>query len=710
MSSNVFIQPTSSYSRDLEIVDSYLQDNARYLELMTGDPFDQCLDFVKSQVKPDGPSAFQNPPTRILNKMPNGDRKPMTVTFMGFLNRVKQQGLLLAPSLTAYVPETVRKATHSEYIFEGVSKRKAVKGQQIEAEGAYQYEKALIYKGIQENLKTNNNSYSGATVSSATILYCKSTHSSLTSTCRVATSYSNANNEKFLMGNRHYYTPEIVKANFVSIINNCDLVEMDRVIKQYGMVYPTTQDVIDMMLYSTEHYWQNAQFTNQIRTMVDGMKPVQRAAIMYVGDMYHMYKLNPKMVRGFIDDLSVIGNPDYAYTKDEYKKLDGDTKMLAKFLCYEMVKGRNDDMLEEQNPEVFGFLYGTGRVIIETLQRYEPFIKSFLITKNIPASINAFPSVYRRAAVISDTDSTMFTMQWWVEEFYGRVCFTPEAKRTVFSLVFLVSEVVMHILAIQSANMGVPEEKLRMLAMKNEYYFAVLSMTTRSKHYYASQDAIEGVMFLEARKEVKGVGLRDSKVPPKIIAAGKDLMDRIIDSVKSERPIDLGAECKAIADMEREIMTSLLSGKAEYLTTGQCKQLSAYKSEDNDTFRKHSFWEEVFHPSFSDTALTPPYNFVKISITANNRTALEEWAESIADEKMRQRLKAWYMRTKRTEVNAIHVPMSIVENYNVPHEIAKIADVRTIIANTMGVFYLILESLGIFLSDKKNTRLISDFY
>ncbi|MFO5795503.1 family B DNA polymerase, partial [Klebsiella pneumoniae] len=72
------------------------------------------------------------------------------------------------------------------------------------------------------------------------------------------------------------------------------------------------------------------------------------------------------------------------------------------------------------------------------------------------------------------------------------------------------------ILAIQSANMGVSKHKLRLFAMNNEFYFAVLALTTRSKHYFASQDAQEGVMFNESRMEIKGVGLRDSKVPKKI--------------------------------------------------------------------------------------------------------------------------------------------------------------------------------------------------
>jgi hypothetical protein len=706
---NPFLKDAEYYERDLEIIDAYLGDNAKYLSLMTGDPFDVCLEFVKTQVRPDGVNAFQNPKTIILDKNEYGDRTLKHVTFLGFLNRVKKQKLLLAPSMTAYLPEDVRKSTHSEYIQEGVEGRAKVKDLQKFALRDKLFEKALVFKGEQENLKQNNNSYSGATVSSATILYCKSTHSSLTSTCRTATSYANANNEKFIAGNRHYYSPEITKANFISIIRNTDLKKLDAVVRDYGFVYPTADDVIGMMLYSTAHYWQNQHFTTQLHLLVSAMEPIERAAIMYVGDLYHLYQLNKVAVRKFLEDLTRLGTPDQNITKAQFEAYDGDTKMLANFLCFDQVRGRNPETLTRDSPEIFDLIYATAHNSIQVLNQYKPMLEVLFMSKNVPSSIHAFPTSYRRAAVISDTDSTMFTMQYWVEEFFGRVTFIPDAKRLVFGLVFLVSQAVAHILAIQSANMGVSKEKLRLLAMKNEYYFAVLSMTTASKHYYASRDAQEGVYFETPQMEVKGVGLRDSKCPPKIIDAGKNMMVRIIETIKKEELIDLPALLKEVGDLERGIINSIRSGSAEYLTTGQVKPIAAYKSEENDTYKKHEFWKEVFQPNFGDLP-PPPYQFVKISLVASNRTEMEAWIESIEDPVMKMRFKAWQMRTGKTAVNAMHVPASVVENYGVPEVLTRVADVRTVISNTMRVFYLLLESLGVFLSDKNNSRLISDYY
>lgn len=707
---NPFYQDISAYNRDLEIINPLHRDTALYLASMTGDPLDQCLAFVKAEMAPGGQFELTDPKTMILDKNTHGDREKKVVRFSQFLGRVKSQKLLLSPSMTVYMPEDVRQSTHAKYIEEGVANRKRVKKEQQRLEGENTpeaFELAQVRKGEQENFKINNNSYSGATVSQATILYYKSTHSSLTSTCRTATSYANANNEKFIMGNRHYYTLEVTKANMLSIANVTDLKLLEECMTRFNMHYPTADEIVDMIVYSTTHYF--PADIEQLKRLAEGLGPLKRAAIMYVGDLYHTYKYNQKLIRGFLEELGSIGRPDQVVPKETWNTYDGDMHLLANFLCFESVKGRNYDKLAAENPEVFDTIYATGNNISQTLHKYVLLIQALFLTNNMPPSIHAFPTVYRRAAVISDTDSTMFTMQYWVEEFFGRVCFTPEAKRLVFALVFLVSEVVMHLLALQSTNMGVAEKKLRLLAMKNEYYFAVLSLTTRSKHYYASQDAVEGVMFNKARMEVKGVGLRDSKVPPKINKAAKKMMDHIITQIKAEQPLDLPAMLKQIADIERDIITSIYTGKAEYLTTGKCKKADAYKTETNATFMKYKFWKEVFEPSFGFLE-APPYSFVKISVTINNRTRFEQWIEGIEDPLLAMRIKKWALENNKKGITNFHVPMSVVENHGIPEVITRVANVRSVIANTMGSFYLLMESLGIMLIDKKNTRLISDFY
>jgi hypothetical protein len=289
---NAFVLPDSEYIRDLNIIDGTIDDNARYVSLMTQDPYEECRVFVHGLLAPEGEFKLRNPKALILDKDLNGDRKAVTGNVMGFIKRVEQQGLLLSPSMTAYMPSAQRQSTHALYIEEGVKNRSVVKREMMDSERAATTEKdplkktthkerALMKKGAQNNLKINNNSYSGATVSVATILHYKSTHSSLTSTCRSATSYANASNEKFIRGNRHYYTPEVVKANLVSLVNLAPLQQVEQAVEQYGLCYPSPDQVMEMVWESSRHYWQETPELDKIRLMVTNMTPVQRAAVLY---------------------------------------------------------------------------------------------------------------------------------------------------------------------------------------------------------------------------------------------------------------------------------------------------------------------------------------------------------------------------------------------------------------------------------------------
>lgn len=719
---NAYILPDSEYKRDLNFIEGYMNDNALYLSLMTQDPFEECKQFVIEQSKTNGMFPLTNPRITFLEKDDVGDRTLKQGSLLGYIQQIHREDLRVSPALTAYVPETVRESTHALYIEEGVEGRRIAKKEMFEAETAAadqtkseveraRWQDVRIFKnGEQNNRKINNNSYSGGTVSTATILHYKSTHSSLTSTCRVATSYANASNERFIRGNRHYYTPEITRANMLSTINLSDPALVEKACDTHGLVYPSTEQVMWMIEESSKHYWRDTVELNHLRQLVENMQPWQRAAVLYNGDMYHLYNVNKQVMRAFLEELSSLGDPKKTpLSKELFSEVDGDTKLLANFLCFEQVRSRSLRDVEAENPDEYEIVKATAANILLTLRRYELILQAFFLTPNLPSSIHAFPSIRRKAVPISDTDSSMFTLMWWVEEFFGGYVFTPEARRLVFALVFLISEQVMHVLAAFSKNMGVSANKLRLLAMKNEFYFEVLLLTTRSKHYAASRDAQEGLMKLEAELEIKGVGLRDSKVPPKIQRKAKQLIEFIVNEIKAGRKLKLVDILTDIANTERSIAESLESGKFEYLTTVQVKTLDSYKSEDNATYKQYLMWNEVFADSYG-VADPPPYQAVKLSMVTNNRTQLEAWYEKMDNPALALRLKTYLMREGRTSLNTLIVPFGVVEATGIPKELTCAIDKRRIISNVMGAFYIILEVLGIHLVDKGDIRLVSDYY
>ncbi|WP_227625177.1 family B DNA polymerase, partial [Klebsiella pneumoniae] len=58
---------------------------------------------------------------------------------------------------------------------------------------------------------------------------------------------------------------------------------------------------------------------------------------------------------------------------------------------------------------------------------YAILINAFWVTNNMPASVAWIRDSVRQVAITSDTDSTIFTVQDWVQWYCGKVDFSEEA-------------------------------------------------------------------------------------------------------------------------------------------------------------------------------------------------------------------------------------------------------------------------------------------
>ena len=193
-----------------------------------------------------------------LRRKPNGDRVAETGNLKEYLQDKVNSNLIIAPNLTIYERPEVRKSILAEYIQVNLQFRKADKKEMFEndmrakSEETPEHErhsykkKAAYFKTLQESRKIKNNSLSGMHASPSTIGYNKSSHSSLTSLCRCATSYANSSNEKFLGGLRHYYAPTIIYNNILTSNRTCNMAELEAVIQKYNL--QTRQLVVCLLL------------------------------------------------------------------------------------------------------------------------------------------------------------------------------------------------------------------------------------------------------------------------------------------------------------------------------------------------------------------------------------------------------------------------------------------------------------------------------
>lgn len=711
MSTSIFTLKPEEYTRDIDVVSAYIRDAATYLHKRTGESLEKCLQYVKDTTRPGGKHGIRDPEVFCLSKDKPGERTPTTIRFSQYMQDTVERRDLMSPTMATYINPKIKRSLLAEYISINIKRRAQVKHEQFEAEMAGDEVLADFKKNRQTSFKTKNNSLSGAQASPYTPLVNKSAHSSLTSTCRSATGYGNANNEKFLFGNRHYWAPDVVKSNIISIINKTNYPQLEAALAKYGIRPPTHEETMECISYSTDLYWRNPVETASIRELVSSLNDLERAAFVYTGDLYHLAKYNEAVAREFLDKLSTKVTESLPLEEADHwvGQMDSDLKVFVSLLCAEELAGESIKDTKKRDLVAYGRIGATAQYVSSTLHHYADMIRALWVTESVPASVAMLPSSIRRGAVVSDTDSTIFTVQYWTMWFEGKLDFSEKSKAISYAVVYLASQTIIHVLARACAQMGVIPEQIHQLSMKNEYAFPVFSLTSRAKHYYAYISAQEGNVFKKFKTEVKGVALRSSNCPPHVMKRANEMICEVMDLVMAGNGISAKYMLGKVAAIENEIRRSVESGRYEYMTKTTVKNEASYKNPMSSAYWHHLFWQEVCAPKYGPTE-PPIYSAVKVSIDAPNRTALEAWLASMEDQEFAQRMAEFLKRHHKTAITQLIVPEALVAVNGIPPEIVKGVNIRKLIAATMEPFYLILESLGLYMLDPNLTRLVSDTY
>jgi len=708
-----FLKEKKDYVRTYFPIPHYIEQNAFYLSKEKNIPFEEALAYVKSKfkngdVKPSERKAF------ILAKDENGDRYKKVVTLFDYFKTIKHKNLRVAPTFTTYVGPEVKLSLYGGYIQDKAKLRKGFKKLKFIYSMKGDEANESFYDSLQNSCKIKINSLSGTHSSPGTVGFLKSGHSTLTSVCRIITSTANATNEKFIAGNRHYYAPMITLANIIALSNDARKHPVKETIEKYNLVYPTAADALEVIRSSACHYWLNPEGFDKIGNHLKKLDKEELAFFVYGMDLHHIEKYNPDFIKKLFEDFIVSTDKNLGENPARVlKEMDNeDLQILALLNCAESAAGITmGDMFEGKHPEVFNRVCATAEQLANVQNKYSDFFRTFFRPNLLPMSFADIPSIYRKAVPLSDTDSCVFTNQEWVLKYFPETPFSHKANVINYTMTYFVTQIVSHGIAMLSLNLGLKNEQIGGLSMKNEYSFPVLWLTELAKHYYALKSAQEGNIFLKMKEEIKGVNLRNS-------AASKDLNKRLNDFFRSKseaitrgEKISLKDTVKMVADIEYEVFTDIRSGGSQYLKMMQIKDEDSYtQKSDAPAVKQHVLWEEVFAPKYGP-APELPYRAVNLKLSTKGRSRMAEWMAGIEDKTLAARLNEWLERNGKTDLISVRLPVDIVSEIGIPKEILEVAQVREVVKMIMNPFYIALSCLGINMVNDKLSYLFSDdFY
>lgn len=699
----IFFLDKSHYKDPINPLKSYIEQLTNYIEKMKGWPFEKAKKAAYDIVR----KHFKDPQMKCFERLENGDKVLKDTTVYKYIaDNLKQQNII-APTFTTYMPGRIRKSILSEFIFVSVAKRSVAKKESQRAKAEGNILLADNKNNEQNNLKTYNNSMSGAFAQEACILHNPANHSTLTSVTRTMTSLSNANNERIIAGNRYYPRGIDVLNNIIYISTYTDINKIEEAINTFGLHIPTVRETVQVLKYSSDlYFFDNKYYQEKIIPYLEKLSPYQLASICYSGDFYHLRKFNSDFVRNLLEtmcfridiqerDPEVVG---------KIHKVDENIINFVHHIFFKELKGRGKVYGEiyEKVPLLVESIYHTCKNVEKVLMNFKLFFNTFFMHSIMPCNSFRLKNMRRRTVVLSDTDSTCFTLDEWVK-WYGNGEFHISDKTIAIggAISYITTQAIVNLLRVLSANMGVDPDLIDKLGMKNEFLWLIHVPAEVSKHYYAYTVLQETSVLGEPEIEIKGVHLKNSAVAKIMIDDGKRLMKDVLEKLSNNKKIKLQDIVEHVIRLEDSIIQSVYKGESSFLKKSKIKSKDAYIEEPaKSPFGRHLFWNEVFGLKYGDFP-PPPYDVVKIPTIVKTKTALLQWLASIEDVELRTSLQAWLNKNNKTKLPTIYLNDGYVLANGIPKEIISIIDIHRIVLDVTIQHRAIIETLGMLLYKEK---------
>ncbi len=712
---NLFSLSASEYrnqrSERMDIMQGFREQNALYISRMRNIPYDTALDFIDDNLGEGKRFNIDSPKILFAHSPTRGNKELAETTLWEYAKDVLDKDFILTPSLTSYVPPEILESPITPFLIEQRANRDVLKEKERDAEQDGDIFGMLNYNSQQNTAKRFQNSVSGANLVASTTLYNATGHSSLTSGCFGAVSYTNANNERFIGGIRHYHTPDVTIAALLTSMLYDPLDKVKAVVEKYKLAYPTKKDVMQVIWRSTRYNWRSSSAMVEIEKLVLTMTEVERASFVYGSDLHHLEQLNPEFVKWIIfEPFRDLGEVKLTQQEasDAIKNADEDMVILARYICSDEMAGKKWKDVKSKFPELYRKVGQITKHIHDMMLGLKDVIEAFWQPAQLHLSIARFPSMLRTSVALSDTDSSVAVAQAWILKYCPNDWFSKTAYNIGYVISYLFTQKLVHLLAMYTSNLGISEKYIFRIKMKNEFYFPLTAITQLAKHYYGLASAQEGSVKANMDFILKGVNLRGSTSSRLSAQALESYVRFIMDKIMYHGGLTLEEALTPVLDFYNNIIADITGGGYKFLRSLEVKEAENYTKGENDVNVKNRYlWEKVFAPAYGP-APDPPYGSVSMSVTVKNKSHLAAWIESMADKDLGERMHEFVTKNMGGKLTTLRLPEQSIRLKGIPKEVLSILDVRKITTTIMLPFYLVLETLGIYFKNDKLTRIIAD--
>jgi hypothetical protein len=704
----IFKKPLEDYKITLNPIKDYFDMGSDFISTMTNEHKDEVRDGLKNFVKES--KHFKNPKVFFYERDINGNKSKQISKLSEYLSYVTENDKIMVPSFTVYFNTDEKKSLHSDFIEVNTTKRSKHKKEAFKQKMNENFDLFNYHNTLQKSMKIFNNSLSGAYASAGTVLNNPSAHYTLTSITRCLSGIGNALSESIIAGNKHFKDPDTTLNHIITIVNDVNEKEIQRVMLKYKLAVPTPQEAMDAILKSSSKYWRNLGKERIIFRYLKNLSGPERAYVTYHNDMYHMRKYNDLLMRSIIDDMLNYKVLDIDVNEVD-DAMNGINEWIYNFtmhiLSERLVGKKKDDFTLADKQHIISISTNLN----EKFVYYGDLFKTFFITNVFPVSIGTVKNLVRETIVLSDTDSTCASYSEWVHWYFGREDYSPKSIGVTAAVMTVMTQAVDHYIKLFGTNMNVKYKDTDVMEMKNEFFWKVFVNTNVSKHYFADVFIQEGNIYKPDKKkslEKKGVHLIAPNAYQPIRDLAEELMILSMDETYKGNKLSLNYFIDKVLEAEELIMDKLKEASPDVLKLEKIKEAKSYKLEPNDSpYLHHMLWEEVFEETYGK-APDPTYMAIKIPTTINSKGEMKLFLDSLEDQVFAKKFSKFLTDKKKDTIKTFRLPLILIYNRGIPDEIVPIIDKKRVVLDNCKVLYIVLESLGFYLKESMTlTEMVS---
>lgn len=683
---------------------TYKENNAIYISRMLGIPLQQAESLVREVM-----TERYTPKTAVLlDTQLYGAPKIVGADLATFFD--SQNERIISANGCVFTQHEELVGVTSQMVKEKLAQRKVLKKEMLKAKAVGDKNTMLQCYYGQTLIKINVNSLPGSYGSPYNLNYAKDLYNAITSNARALIGYAYSTSEAVLGGNFAWFSEEDLLNHIVihlteGIINK---EEVKRVINNHKLRVVSKDDLMEFYLKEVRIYHIRENLPN-VRELVNKLAPEEVQYLYYFQNLRHIIWGNDIYFRQWMNDSFDLTKivPDDKVDPYLLFKIDEDLVNLVNVSFAEVLKPENPKWqvydFPSKAPELARKLITIARHIEGQLAFIQDIFDCFIYTKlNVPC-VDTRKFMKRNTAVISDTDSVIFTVKDWVEWYTGDYYkITPSSYAVSCCAIYWLTKAVAHSLLLYSRAHGAKGEYETTMAMKNEFLYPTMILADIKKHYAGVVTVQEGVVLPKPDPDIKGVQFKGSDICKEATNfAEKFIVNKIL--LKSmDGKLSAQELIRDVIAFEKKMEAEIKEGSTSWYKSLSLRTKSYYATPESSNYFYYMAWEEIFAAKYGSIMLPNKAPVVPIFKPTPQYI---EWLGN-RNKPVCQKLMAFIEKYGKVMSYVAINPIT----GKVPEELVPIIDVRSIIYHNIKPAYLILQQIGIGIPFSKDELLLSEMY